>query len=313
MGLVRTASMSVVLCFLLAACNTTDALTPRVGIGDDQAGNGSSPVTQSDTERMAAAQPPRVLGTETENTYHSDYNQQAYRASSAAGSSSATLDEQADALRTSGVNPQASRPLDDEQSSSGRSGYGAPPSTFSEQQEADRRLDEQPMPKRREPARQEEQQQDEARQPDEQQQSEQQQPEQQTRQEASLPPASADSNTIRFLPIIGAPVDAVTPLSRQLGSEARARGLSIKGSGDTTSSYILKGYLSAFADGPSITVSYVWDVLDNSGARLHRIQGTQSVPLKKGDPWNAVPASVMQQIATKTIAEFTSWRATRGG
>jgi predicted small secreted protein len=305
MGLVRTASMSVVLCCLLAACNTTDALTPRVGIGDDLTSNGSSPVTQNDTERMAAAQPPRVLGAETENTYHSDYNQQAYQPSpGAGGSSSATLDEQADALRTSGVNPQASRPLDDGQAPEGNTGYGAPPSTLSEQQEADRRLNEQPMPKRREPAREEEQQQEEAQQP------EQPQPEQQ----ASLPPAAAaDSNTIRFLPSIGAPVEAVTPLSRQLGSEARARGLSIKGSGDTTSSYILKGYLSAFADGPAITVSYVWDVLDNSGARLHRIQGTQSVPLKKGDPWTAVPASVMQQIATKTMAEFTSWRATRGG
>jgi hypothetical protein len=160
------------------------------------------------------------------------------------------------------------------------------------------------MPRRREPVQQEEQQQEEAQQP------EQPQPEQQ----ASLPPASsADSNTIRFLPIIGAPVEAVTPLSRQLGQEARANGLSIKSSGDTSSSYILKGYLTAFADGPQITVSYVWDVLDNSGARLHRIQGTQSVPLKKGDPWTAVPASVMQQIATKTMADFTSWRATRGG
>jgi len=162
MGLVRTASMSVVLCFLLAACNTTDALTPRVGIGDDLASNGSSPVTQNDTERMAEAQPPRMLGSETENTYHSDYNQQAYQPSpGGGGSSSATLDEQADALRTSGVNPQASRPLDDGQASQGgNAGYGAPPSTLSEQQEADRRLNEQPMPKRQQPARQEEQQQE---------------------------------------------------------------------------------------------------------------------------------------------------------
>jgi predicted small secreted protein len=309
MGLVRTTSISVVLCFLLAACNTTDALTPRVGIGDDMAGAGSSPVTQRDTERMAAAQPQRVLGSETENTYQSDTNQQAYQPSGG-GAYGGTLDQQADALRTSGVNPQASRPLDDGQSPQPRRSYGAPPSTLSEQEEADRRLNEQPMPRRRQPVQQEEQQQDDAQQPQQQQ----QQPDQPAAQQASLPPASpADSNTVRFLPIIGAPVEAVTPLSRQLGAEARANGLSIKSSSDTTSSYILKGYLSAFADGPAITVSYVWDVLDNSGARLHRIQGTQSVPLKKGDPWAAVPASVMQQIATKTMAEFTSWRTTRGG
>jgi hypothetical protein len=169
------------------------------------------------------------------------------------------------------------------------SGGDAAPSETSEQQEADRRLNEEPG--QSQPARQQEPQ-----------------------QQASLPPSpSSDDGTVRFLPIIGAPVQAVTPLSRQLGAEARSHGLTIRGSTDTSSSYILKGYLSAFQDGPAITVTYVWDVLDNSGTRLHRIQGNESVPLKAGDPWTAVPASVMQQIASKTIAEFTSWRATRGG
>ncbi len=296
MRLVRTTTISVVLCFLLAACNTTDALTPRVDIGENSGDFSSSPVTQGDTERMAAApmQQP-VYGSQTQDSYRSTYNQQAYQGSSYGsdtGSSSSTLDRQADALRTNGVNPEASRPLDDGQSQF-PAGNGALASDNSEQgseqQEADRRLSEQPMQEQQE-----------------------QQPEPQ--QQASLPPASSvDGDTIRFLPIIGAPVQAVTPLSRQLGAEARAQGLTIKSSNDTTSSYILKGYLSAFQDGPAITVTYVWDVLDNSGARLHRIQGNVSVPLKGGDPWTAVPPSVMQQIASKTMAEFTSWRSSRGG
>ena len=117
-----------------------------------------------------------------------------------------------------------------------------------------------------------------------------------------------DRNSVRFLPIIGAPVQAVTPLSRQLGAEARALGLTIKSSSDSSAGYILKGYLSAFEDGPQISVTYVWDVLDNSGARLHRIQGSESAPLKRGDPWAAIPPSVMQKIATETMSEFNSWR-----
>jgi hypothetical protein len=128
-----------------------------------------------------------------------------------------------------------------------------------------------------------------------------------------LTPGASRGTTVRFLPIIGAPVQAVTPLSRQLGTEARAHGLSIKSSNDNSSSYILKGYLSAFSDSDKVTVVYVWDVLDNSGARLHRIQGQESVPSAAQDPWAAVPASVMQQIASKTITEFSSWREARGG
>ena len=47
----------------------------------------------------------------------------------------------------------------------------------------------------------------------------------QTAQMQTAKAGTAASGSIRFLPIIGAPVQAVTPLSRQLGAEARANGL----------------------------------------------------------------------------------------
>lgn len=131
---------------------------------------------------------------------------------------------------------------------------------------------------------------------------------------ASLPKASAAaSGTIRFLPIIGAPVQAVTPLSKQLGAEARAHGLTIKGSGDASSEHILKGYFSTLKDGDKTTVVYVWDVLDGSGNRLHRIQGQDSVPGGGADLWSGVPAATMQGIATKTINAYLEWRQSQAG
>jgi hypothetical protein len=300
MGLVRTATTSVVLCFLLAACNTTDALIPQVDVGDGSSSLNSTPVTQSDTMRMAAAPVQPVYSSETQDSYRSSYHQQGYRSAS----SSSTLEGQADALRNGGTNPVASRPLDEDQpqySDRGNSGQSA----LSEQEEADRRLNDTPVQNQ---ARSDQGSADQA------QDDQAQQDAPQEQQQASIQPGpAADDGSIRFLPIIGAPVQSVTPLSRQLGAEARSHGLTIKSSSDTSSSFILKGYLSAFQDGPAITVSYVWDVLDNSGARLHRIQGNESVRQKSGDPWAAVPPSVMQQIATKTMADFTAWRTTRGG
>jgi hypothetical protein len=132
-------------------------------------------------------------------------------------------------------------------------------------------------------------------------------------QQAALAPAAQATGSIRFLPIIGAPVQAVTPLSRQLGAEARARGLTIKSASDASSEHILKGYFSAFSDSGNVTITYVWDILDASGGRLHRIQGQEVVPSGAQDPWAAVPASVMQQIATKSMAEYVSWRNSRAG
>ncbi|MBD8662644.1 MULTISPECIES: hypothetical protein [unclassified Rhizobium] len=130
-------------------------------------------------------------------------------------------------------------------------------------------------------------------------------------QEASLPAAAG--NTIRFLPIIGAPVQAVTPLSRRLGAEARAAGLTIRPSSDTGTEQILKGYFSAFSDGEKITIVYVWDVLDNTGSRLHRMQGQENVPGSGQDPWASVPSSTMELIAAKTIQDYMSWRQSHGG
>lgn len=124
--------------------------------------------------------------------------------------------------------------------------------------------------------------------------------------------SAPSKGTIRFLPIIGAPVQAVTPLSKELGTAARANGLVIKGSSDQTAEHVLKGYLSAFADGKKVTVVYVWDVLDNAGARLHRIQGQEVVDGKAADAWSAVPPEVMQEIGTATIAEYMKWRASQG-
>ncbi|MGV1756001.1 hypothetical protein ACQZ6F_09200 [Rhizobium sp. A22-96] len=290
MGLVRTTLIVAGFCLALSACNTTDALTPPEAIGDVS----SSPVTQRDVERMATAPQRRQTypGTQDSYGYQQQTSQQAYQSQSYGGGGS--LDDQASALKSNGTNPYASRPLDD-----GRTASIAPTdpqtSQSDEQREADRRLSDDPQPQQQQAA-------------DDQQ----QQPDQ---QQASLPPAAAATggNSIRFLPIIGAPVQAVTPLSRQLGADARSLGLTIKSSSDASASYILKGYLSAFEDGPQISVTYVWDVLDNAGNRVHRIQGAESAPLKRGDPWTAVPPAVMQKIATKTMSEFNSWRNSSGG
>lgn len=131
---------------------------------------------------------------------------------------------------------------------------------------------------------------------------------------AALPRASATAEeTIRFLPIIGAPVEAVTPLSKRLGAEARSSGLTIRSASDNSAKYILKGYFSAMNDNGKTTVVYVWDVLDGGGARLHRIQGQETVSGSASDPWTVVPARTMEGIAQKTIRQYLDWRgASRG-
>lgn len=274
MKLTRTATAGLLATAVLTACNTPEtSMVPPMEIGD-----GGQAVSDND---LSLARGPQTSYAQSSPVQSAPLGEQGYYPSAPQN----TLEAQAAALE-SGQNPVASAPLD------GALVGGAPPSSLAAEQprmtaqapvQTEETLGTQPAPTAQVA---------------------------ETRQVAALPPAA--SGTLRFLPIIGAPVQSITPLSRQLGAEARAKGLTIKGSGDPSSEHILKGYLSAFGDGSAITVVYVWDVLDATGNRLHRIQGEEKVPSAASDPWAGVPASLMQQIGTKTIAEYMSWRQAHG-
>lgn len=110
-------------------------------------------------------------------------------------------------------------------------------------------------------------------------------------------------------PIVGAPVNVVTPLSQRLGADAKARGVTLAAPTEAGQAYVMKGYFSAMAEGGQTTIVYVWDILDPAGNRLHRIQGQEKVAGSAPDNWSAVPASAMEAIASRTMQEYSTWLA----
>ncbi|MFD1199376.1 hypothetical protein ACFQ3K_13775 [Brucella gallinifaecis] len=121
--------------------------------------------------------------------------------------------------------------------------------------------------------------------------------------------ASLQPGKLYIAPIIGAPVNIVTPLAHRINDDARAKGVELAGNNGTDATYVMKGYFSVLSEDNQTTVLYVWDVLDNAGNRLHRIQGQEKVPGAAADSWSIVPASAMQSIADKTMQEYSSWLA----
>ncbi|MGF7004548.1 hypothetical protein [Aminobacter sp. BE322] len=134
-------------------------------------------------------------------------------------------------------------------------------------------------------------------------------------QNAAQVSAAVARTRVQFAPIVGTPVEAATPLTERLGIQARARGITLAGSTDTSpSGIIMRGYFSAMTEGSDTTVVYVWDVYDPAGTRLHRINGQhKAASAGGGDGWSAVTASTMQAIADSTIDDLASWLATRSG
>ncbi|AYD01663.1 hypothetical protein [Neorhizobium sp. NCHU2750] len=290
------------LCLGLSACNTTDALTPQVDVGGGSYPS-SSPVTQDDTARMAARSEdietvqsaplaaPGGSPTETSGfqgpsglpTQSGPSGSSGMSVQSAMSAPSGAPDNNGQPGASDTLGGQAQALADGASVSPASSG---PPPQWQGNDPGGRQV------------------QDDQQAPDGQ---------QAGQMPGSSPPPSGQqaangAQTIRFLPIIGAPVQAVTPLSRQLAASARAAGLTIRPSGDATADQILKGYFSAKLDGDKVTMAYVWDVLDNAGGRLNRFQGQETMPSAGSDPWDAVSPELMQSIAKKTITEYANWR-----
>ncbi|WP_174803570.1 hypothetical protein [Martelella limonii] len=133
---------------------------------------------------------------------------------------------------------------------------------------------------------------------------------------AAAPAASiAAADTIRFLPIIGAPSDKLQPLSARLGDTARAAGLSIVAMDDAAADLSLKGYFSAVDQDGVVSVIYVWDVIGQNGVRLHRIQDREastSGGFTGSDPWTGVTPEMMSAIGQKSIGALLGWLDTQG-
>lgn len=129
---------------------------------------------------------------------------------------------------------------------------------------------------------------------------------------AAVPPAQSAAaiarTRLQVAPIVGASVEAATPLTAELQTRARQRGITLAGSTDQTPTHVLKGYFSTMTEGKDTTVIYVWDIYDPAGNRLHRINGQQKAPsVGGGEGWAAVAPATMQAIADQTIDQFATW------
>ncbi|RWL20430.1 MAG: hypothetical protein EOR57_11380 [Mesorhizobium sp.] len=119
---------------------------------------------------------------------------------------------------------------------------------------------------------------------------------------------------LQVAPIVGASVEAATPLTAELQTRAKQRGITLAGSAGQAPTHVLKGYFSTMSEGKDTTVIYVWDVYDPAGNRLHRINGQQKAPSANGgEGWAAVAPETMQAIADQTIDQFATWLGGQAG
>lgn len=126
--------------------------------------------------------------------------------------------------------------------------------------------------------------------------------------------ASASLAPVTFANIIGPPKTVGDQLTAQLISEAKQKQIPVVTDKAQPSTYTIQGYLAQSNERTSEKFSYILDVTDKSGKRVHRILGEEAVPAKPGaKPWASINQTAMQKIASKTANDLATWLPTQSG
>ncbi|PKR88242.1 hypothetical protein CXZ10_15710 [Pleomorphomonas diazotrophica] len=123
----------------------------------------------------------------------------------------------------------------------------------------------------------------------------------------AVPAVPATIATFSFDQIKGVPTNKQDELARAIARHAQARNLRLVRRTEPTASYHVWGYLSAVGGDVGTNVTYVWDVLDQSGNRVLRFSGIEITGAAKDDPWESVDASALDTVAARTVEDVYAW------
>lgn len=128
---------------------------------------------------------------------------------------------------------------------------------------------------------------------------------------ASAVQNAAPAGPIAFEPVTGMPDSRAAELAAALAQRATSRSLVVVARDDGKLRYRVKGYFAAHPGTGQTTVSYIWDVFDKDGTRVHRFEGYETVPASgASDAWGSVTPETLDRIADATASELTRFLST---
>ena len=123
----------------------------------------------------------------------------------------------------------------------------------------------------------------------------------------SQTPPAVQTARVQIAPVIGSPENVARDLQSQLAASIGRNGTTVTTASNGTGEYVVRGYIVAAREKTKAKISYIWDVTDQSGKRVHRITGEEIAAGAGKDPWAAVTPTVVQSIADKTASQIASW------
>jgi hypothetical protein len=126
--------------------------------------------------------------------------------------------------------------------------------------------------------------------------------------ETQAPVVAPQRPKLAFVPLIGAPATVSNQLTASVVTAIEKQSIPVAKAPNEPADYTVRGYVVAAPEKTGTKLSYIWDVNDKGGTRVHRITGEEFVAGKAGkDPWSIVDQPTLDRIATNTSAQLGAW------
>ncbi len=126
---------------------------------------------------------------------------------------------------------------------------------------------------------------------------------------APIGPSAVGTASFAFEPFTGVPGNAADELTRRIADVSDREGLNLVRRVGAPATFRVKGYLTVVGNPTATTLSYIYDVYDASGRRLHRIAGQEPSGGTSGDPWSGITDETLVVVAERTVAALKAWLA----
>lgn len=123
----------------------------------------------------------------------------------------------------------------------------------------------------------------------------------------AAPAVPAAVATFSFDQIKGVPTTKQNDLAKAIAKYAQQRNLRLVRRTDTNATYHVWGYLSAVGGDVGTNITYVWDILDQSGNRVLRFSGIETTSGVNDDPWQGVDGGTLDTVAARTVEDVYAW------
>ena len=121
---------------------------------------------------------------------------------------------------------------------------------------------------------------------------------------------AAKTVSVAIAPVLGVPEATSTQMMSQLTGGLDKTRFTVATNAATPADYTLRGYATAAKEkAGGSKLSYFFDVIDKSGAKVNRIAGEEPLPNAPAgkDVWQAVTPAISQSVATKTATSFAAY------